>query len=207
MINAVIMTPPRQRRIAVLAALSLGIGCSMLASPASSQSLSDRFKGLFGGGKSEEPAPATGRDAPKPIELTCPPVDHSRRRLHLCGGSAGQAGGRQRSALSGDDHPHRARLHASTAARSPRGSAFRAASLPALPARRPPSRCRCASRWCRAASSEKTIATKVYRTTVSMTRGGSVPFSAGGGRSGLSGAAGRGRRFTTSSISASIRRR
>ena len=52
--------PGRSRRIALLAAISLAIGCGMLASPASAQSLTDRFKSLFGG-KSEEPPPRARR--------------------------------------------------------------------------------------------------------------------------------------------------
>ncbi|HEV7636501.1 MAG TPA: hypothetical protein VGO54_13790, partial [Bradyrhizobium sp.] len=50
-----IMTAVLSRRIAISATVALAIGCGMLASPASSQSLSDRFKSLFGG-KTEAPA-------------------------------------------------------------------------------------------------------------------------------------------------------
>jgi hypothetical protein len=42
--------PGRRRGIALLAVA--GICCGMLASPASAQSITDRFKSLFGGGKS-----------------------------------------------------------------------------------------------------------------------------------------------------------
>ena len=48
----------RYRGIAIVTAISLGIGCSMLASPASAQSLGDRFKSLFGG-KPDQPAATT----------------------------------------------------------------------------------------------------------------------------------------------------
>ena len=48
-------------RVAIAATLVAGLGCG-LAAPASAQSITDRFKGLFGG-KSDEPAP--GADAPK----------------------------------------------------------------------------------------------------------------------------------------------
>ena len=76
----------------------------------SSPSIGDRFSQLFGS-KSQ----AVGEAAPPPAadeRIDLPAGEHSRRRIHLCGGGAGQAAGRQRSALSGDDHPHRARLHA-----------------------------------------------------------------------------------------------
>ena len=73
----VVMTVARSNRycrIAVLAAVSFGMICGMSASPASSQSLGDRFKGLFGG-KSEEPAEAAPLPAPEgENDLTCPPV-------------------------------------------------------------------------------------------------------------------------------------
>ncbi len=78
----VIMTafPSRKYRVvAVSAAVALAVGCSVFASPVAAQSLSDRFKGLFGGGSSDQPAqPAPGAPNPGPsdsrIEETCPPV-------------------------------------------------------------------------------------------------------------------------------------
>jgi hypothetical protein len=65
---------PGRRGLAILAAVA--VCCSMLASPASSQSISDRFKSLFGG-KSDSPegapsAPAEG--AQEGGGLTCPDV-------------------------------------------------------------------------------------------------------------------------------------
>ena len=39
-------------------AIVAGLASSLLAVPASAQSLGDRFKSLFGGGKSDEPATA-----------------------------------------------------------------------------------------------------------------------------------------------------
>jgi hypothetical protein len=72
----VIMTaarPSRRRGIAMLAAV--GICCGMLASPASAQSITDRFKSLFGGGKSDEAAPsAPGGGQSETGGLTCPDV-------------------------------------------------------------------------------------------------------------------------------------
>jgi len=70
------MVEKRIVKIAGFAALSLLIGCSVLATPASSQSLTDRFKSLFGGSKSDEPAqqqaPAVSNEPQ--VEENCPPV-------------------------------------------------------------------------------------------------------------------------------------
>jgi len=60
-------------KIARVAALSLLIACSVLASPASAQSLTDRFKSMFGG-KSEEPAQAPTVSNEPQTEENCPPV-------------------------------------------------------------------------------------------------------------------------------------
>jgi hypothetical protein len=65
--------PGRWRATAMLAAV--GVCCSLLASPASAQSITDRFKSLFGGGKSEEGAPsAPGEGQLDAGGLTCPDV-------------------------------------------------------------------------------------------------------------------------------------
>src|SRR5205823_11125825 len=60
-------------RAAVAAVLSIAIGCSLFAAPAASQSISDRFKSLFGG-KSDDPAQNAPFEAPAETDLTCPPV-------------------------------------------------------------------------------------------------------------------------------------
>jgi hypothetical protein len=65
--------PGRRRGIAIL--VMGGICCGMLASPASAQSITDRFKSLFGGGKSDEAAPsAPGTGQSETGGLTCPDV-------------------------------------------------------------------------------------------------------------------------------------
>jgi hypothetical protein len=65
--------PGRRRGIAMLAVA--GICCGLLASPASAQSITDRFKSLFGGGKSDEAAPsAPGEGQSETGGLTCPDV-------------------------------------------------------------------------------------------------------------------------------------
>ena len=63
----------RLARVMAAAAIAGGLACLSMA-PASAQSLTDRFKSLFGGKSEEEPAtaaPATPQDTG---DLTCPPV-------------------------------------------------------------------------------------------------------------------------------------
>jgi len=61
-------------RLAGSAAVSLLIGCSVLSTASSAQSLSDRFKSLFGG-KSDEPAQQAPTVSSEPqTEENCPPV-------------------------------------------------------------------------------------------------------------------------------------
>jgi hypothetical protein len=73
-----ITTAPRSRRRGALrGAIVLGLGCSLLAAPASGQSITDRFKSLFGG--SSEPAqsgspPSAQPSADGETDLTCPAV-------------------------------------------------------------------------------------------------------------------------------------
>src|SRR5258708_16893173 len=58
----------------IAAAVSLALGCSTFVSPASAQSLTDRFKSLFGG-KPDEPAQATpSAPADGEADMSCPPV-------------------------------------------------------------------------------------------------------------------------------------
>src|ERR1700710_650289 len=60
----------------VKVAIAAGLVCSLMVVPASAQSLGDRFKSLFGGGKSDEPTTAApGAEIPQDTgDLTCPPV-------------------------------------------------------------------------------------------------------------------------------------
>ncbi len=59
----------------LLAVMSLGLGGSLLASPASAQSLSDRFKSMFGGSSEPAPgAPAAAAAEEADGDLSCPPV-------------------------------------------------------------------------------------------------------------------------------------
>jgi hypothetical protein len=62
-----------RRGVAMLVAA--GICCGMLASSAPAQSITDRFKSLFGGGKSDDAAPSAPADGQMETGgLTCPDV-------------------------------------------------------------------------------------------------------------------------------------
>jgi hypothetical protein len=178
--KAVIMTfarPRRYRRIAVLAAVAFAIGCGMLASPASSQSLTDRFKSLFGGKPDE---PAAGTAAPTATEgetdLTCPPVS-------IRAGASTYAVGAPGKQPVGNDLRFQATI-TRTARDCTRTGGEIVARIGILgrviagPAGNPPSvEIPLRVAVVQGGIQEKTIATKVYRTTVSMTESGSVPFS------------------------------
>jgi hypothetical protein len=58
--------------IAASGLLALMIGAAAFTTPAASQSLTDRFKSLFGG-KSDQPPPIVDNKGPAP-EINCPPV-------------------------------------------------------------------------------------------------------------------------------------
>src|ERR1700755_1899953 len=66
-------------RTAIVAGALLAAGSASFVSTASAQSLTDRFKSLFGGGKSDEPAQNAAPGTPatpsqNQIEDNCPPV-------------------------------------------------------------------------------------------------------------------------------------
>lgn len=168
-----ILTAARQRRISILAALLLGVSCSMWVSSASSQSLGDRFKGLFGGGKSEEPEATVG---PEATELSCPPVT-------IRAGASTFAVGLQGKPAVGNDLRYQATISRTARDCTQNGGQIVArigieGRVIAGPAGNPPTvdvPIRVAV--VQGGIQEKTIATKVYRTTVSMTEASSVPFS------------------------------
>ncbi len=171
------MTAAGCRRIAILAAVSLGLGCGMFASPASSQSITDRFKSLFGG-KPDEPA---AEDAPtvKPEpenNLTCPPVSIRAGASTYAVAAAGKQPvgndlrfqatiGRtaRQCTKTGDQIVARIGIQGRVIA-GPAG----APSSVTIPLR---------VAVVQGGVQEKTIATKVYQTTVSMSEDGSVPFT------------------------------
>jgi hypothetical protein len=165
-------------RSAVAAALSIAIGCSLFAAPVAAQSLSDRFKSLFGG-KSDEPAPtappAAGAEAVDP-DLTCPPVSVRAGASTF----AVAAPGKQ---AVGNDLRYQATISKTARECSINGGQITArigiqGRVIAGPAGAPstvqvPLRIAVVQ----AGVGEKVIATRAYQTTVSMSEDSSVPFT------------------------------
>jgi hypothetical protein len=180
----VIMTafPSRKYRVvAVSAAVALAVGCSLFASPAAAQSLGDRFKSLFGGGSSAQPAqPAPGAPDSGPsesrVEETCPPVSiRAGASTYAVAAPGKEAIGDSVRYLAsitktardcrrtGDDITARIGIQGRVIA-GPAG-APETVEIPLRVA------------VVQGGVTEKTIATKAYRTTVTMAEDGSVPFT------------------------------
>jgi hypothetical protein len=167
----------RPHRIALLVAISFAIGCGLLATPASAQSITDRFKSLFGG-KSEE-APAEGAPpgaAESQVDLSCPPVS-------IRAGASTYAVAAPGKQAVGNDLRFQA-----TITRTARDCTLTGGEIVARigiqgrviagPAGTPgtieiPLRVAVVQ----GGVQERTIATKVYRTSVSMADIGNTPFS------------------------------
>jgi len=159
-------------------AVAFAIGCAMFASPASSQSITDRFKSLFGGGKSEEPAegapPAAAPDSQS--ELSCPPVS-------IRAGASTFAVAAPGKQPVGNDVRYQATITRTARDCTVNGGQITArigvqGRVIAGPAGSPatveiPLRVAVVQ----GGVQEKTIATKVFRTTVAMSEAGSEPFS------------------------------
>ena len=172
-----IMTAARRRRIAISAAVALAMGCGMLASPASSQSLSDRFKSLFGGGKSEEPAEGAPTVAPEAEnDLTCPPVS-------IRAGASTYAVAAPGKQPVGNDLRFQATISKMARECTVNGGVITArigiqGRVIAGPSGAPSSvQVPIRVAVVQGGVSEKTIATKAYQTTVNMTESGSEPFT------------------------------
>jgi len=166
--------------MAAIAALALAAGASDLVSPAAAQSLTDRFKSLFGG-KPDEPA----QSAPQPgdpgapaaeSDLTCPPITiRAGASTYAVAAPGKQAVGNdvrfqvtigktaRECNLSGAEITARIGIQGRVIA-GPAG----APSSVDIPLR---------VAVVQGGVTEKVIATKVYRTSVGMTEDGSVPFS------------------------------
>jgi hypothetical protein len=168
--------PGGRRGIAIVAAISLAIGCSLLAAPASAQSLGDRFKSLFGG-KSEAPAEGAPPVASEPqTDLTCPSVS-------IRAGASTYAVAAPGKQPIGNDLRFQATITKTARDCTLNGGEITArigiqGRVIAGPAGAPstveiPLRVAVVQ----GGVTEKTIATKVYRTSVSMTEAGSEPFS------------------------------
>lgn len=163
-----------------IAALSIAIGCSLFAAPAASQSITDRFKSLFGG-KSDEPSkPVTPEgksiaDEGGDPDLTCPPV------TVRAGASTFAVGAPGKQAV-GNDLRYQA-----TIGKTARECTIQAGQITARigiqgrviagPAGAPSSvQIPLRVAVVQAGVGEKVIATKAYQTTVSMSEDSSVPF-------------------------------
>ena len=148
----------------------------MFASSASSQSLGDRFKSLFGG-KSEEPAEGTPPTLPQAeSDLTCPPVS-------IRAGASTFAVAAPGKEPVGNDLRFQATI--TKTARECDYSAGQITARIGIQGRviagpsGAPSSVQVPLRVAvvQGGVSEKTIATKAYQTTVNMTESGSEPFT------------------------------
>lgn len=167
-------------RVGTLAALLLALGATGAAPPAAAQSLTDRFKSLFGGGsddKGQSNLPASGGPPDDPTDgLTCPPVNIR------AGASTYSVAAPGKQAVGND-----VRFQASIT-KTARECNLNGAEIigkigiqgrvVAGPAGAPatvdiPMRIAVVQ----GGIGEKVIATKAYRTTVQMTADGSVPFT------------------------------
>jgi hypothetical protein len=167
----------RTRSVAVLSVIMVGLGCGMLSSTASAQSLTDRVKSLFGG-KPDQPAQdapqaATPEDQP---DLNCPPVS-------IRAGASTYAVGMPGKEATGSDLRYQASITRTARDCTRNGSDITArigiqGRVIAGPAGAPatveiPMRVAVVQ----GGVNEKTIATKAYRTTVEMSEDGTVPFT------------------------------
>jgi hypothetical protein len=150
----------------------------MLATPASSQSLTDRFKSLFGGKPDEPPAQGapTATSPEPPSGLTCPPVS-------IRAGASTFAVAVQGKQPVGNDLRYQATITRTARQCTLNGQEITArigiqGRVIAGPAGAPSS-VTIALRVAvvQGGVQEKTIATKAYQTTVSMSEDSSEPFT------------------------------
>jgi hypothetical protein len=168
--------PGRKRRVAIVTAILLAMGCSMLTPPASAQSLTDRFRSLFGG-KPDEPAPTTPVTPPDgEPDMNCPPVS-------IRAGASTYAVAEPGKQPVGNDLRYQAVITKTARDCHRTGGDITArvgiqGRVIAGPAGNPPTvEIPMRVAVVQGGVSEKTITTKVYRTTVTMDETGSVPFS------------------------------
>jgi hypothetical protein len=168
----------RAIRVAIAAAISIGLGCPMLAAPASAQSLGDRFKSLFGG-KSDEPAanaPPPSSQTQNETDLTCPPVSIRAGASTYAVAAAGKQ-------PIGNDLRFQATITRTARECSINGGEITArigiqGRVIAGPAGAPSSvQVPLRVAVVQGGVTEKTIATKAYQTTVNLAEAGSEPFT------------------------------
>ena len=161
-------------RIAVAATVLAGLG---FAQPASAQSITDRFKSLFGG-KSDEPAQGAPGASPAQIDpdLTCPPVS-------IRAGASTYAVAAPGKQPVGNDLRFQASITKTARQCSLEGGQITArigiqGRVIAGPSGAPPSvQVPIRVAVVQGGIGEKVIATKAYQTTVNMTENGSEPFT------------------------------
>jgi hypothetical protein len=167
--------PGRRRGIAVI--ILAGVCWCVLASPAPAQSITDRFKSLFGGGKSDEAAPsAPGEGQSESGGLTCPDVKVRAGASTYAVAAAGKQ-------PVGSDVRYQATISRTARDCNLSGGQVTArvgiqGRVIAGPAGAPASvEVPLRVAVVQGGINEKTITTTVVRTTVSMGEGLSVPFS------------------------------
>ena len=172
----IVSSKSRSRSRSARAWLTLGAG--LAATPASAQSLTDRFKSLFGG-KSDEPvanAPAPSSENQSQSELTCPPVA-------IRAGASTYAVAAPGKEPVGNDVRFQATITKTARECSINGGEITArigiqGRVIAGPAGAPPSvQVPLRVAVVQGGVSEKTIATKAYQTTVNLSEAGSEPFT------------------------------
>jgi hypothetical protein len=164
-------------------ALSVGLACGLFASTAAAQSLSDRFKSLFGGSSdSDQPATSAPGAAPAPgqpqidPDLVCPPVQ-------IRAGASTFAVALPGKQPVGNDLRFQATITKTARQCQINGSEIIArvgiqGRVIAGPAGAPSSiQIPLRVAVVQGGVSEKTIATKAYQTTVTLTESGSDPFT------------------------------
>jgi hypothetical protein len=162
--------------------IAAALGCSLLAQPVAAQSLGDRFKSLFGG-KSDEPAPNTpaapGSDKSDNVDqsgLFCPDVK-------IRAGASTYAVAAPGKQPIGNDLKFQATITKTARECQINGGEITArvgiqGRVIAGPAGAPTSvQIPLRVAVVQGGVSEKTIATKVYQTTVGMSESGSEPFT------------------------------
>jgi hypothetical protein len=172
-----IMGDKRVIGMATIAALALAIGSSALVSPAAAQSLTDRFKSLFGG-KPDEPAQTAPQPGAPPAEsdLTCPSVSIRAGASTYAVAAAGKQ-------AVGNDVRFQVTIVKTARECNLSGSEIKVrigiqGRVIAGPAGAPPSvEIPLRIAVVQGGVTEKVIATRAYRTSVEMTEDGSVPFS------------------------------
>ncbi len=168
--------PCRDRSVTILAAVSIAIGCSLFSAPASAQSITDRVKGLFGGGQDPKPEGDPGAVGKENIPiLTCPPVS-------IRAGASTYAVAAPGKQAVGNDVRYQATITRTARDCVQNGDQITArigieGRVIAGPAGSPPSvEVPLRVAVVQGGVQEKTIATKVYRTTVAMAEDASEPF-------------------------------